>query len=181
MPGVIAEQSMRERAALGRFQRAARAIRENEIPPIGDLDDEIMFRTLLEESDHTIALALGLSAEEVQNRRQAAERELKTIYERTVPKQSIGNLLRTGRLVESYLEVTAQSLAVKSGDFVPISDLAQLTGYSEVHLGNLIRNGVVVGFKDHGAWYGSVEAIEDYRNRQTGGFGAPRRPRSKPR
>ena len=68
-----------------------------------------------------------------------------------------------GRAVEQALDRYLESIEASDAIPLPLSDVAERTGYRAEHLGWLIRKGRLSAVKRGRRWFASVEAIERYR------------------
>jgi fido (protein-threonine AMPylation protein) len=87
----------------------------------------------------------------------------------------LANLI--GRAVEGGLDLyLGACVAEEDAEYLPLSDLAQLTGYAAAHLGWLIRQGRLEAVKRGGRWYSTLAAVERYRQAVESGMVPKGRP-----
>ena len=68
-----------------------------------------------------------------------------------------------GRAVEQALDRYLESIEASDAIPLPLSEVAQRTGYRAEHLGWLIRKGRLPAVKRGRRWFATVEAVEHYR------------------
>ena len=91
----------------------------------------------------------------------------------------LANLI--GRAVEAGLDLYLDACAaVPEEEYLPLAELAEITGYASTHLGWLIRQGRLAGVKRGGRWYGTLGAVERYRSDVEAGRFPAGRPRKRP-
>jgi len=74
----------------------------------------------------------------------------------------LANLI--GRAVEAGLDLYLDACAaVPEEAYLPLAELAEISGYASTHLGWLIRQGRLAGVKRGGRWFGTLAAVERYR------------------
>lgn len=90
----------------------------------------------------------------------------------------LANLI--GRAVEAGLDLYLDACAaVPEEEYLPLAELAEITGYASTHLGWLIRQGRLAGVKRGGRWYGTLGAVERYRSDVEAGRFPAGRPRKR--
>ena len=89
----------------------------------------------------------------------------------------LANLI--GRAVEGGLDLYLEACAAEpESEYLPLAELARISGYAAPHLGWLVRQGRLPAVKRGGRWYSTVEAVERYRRDVEGNEvrrGRPRR------
>ncbi len=87
----------------------------------------------------------------------------------------LANLI--GRAVEGGLDLYLSACAAETAsEYLPLAELARISGYAAAHLGWLIRQGRLEAVKRSGRWYSSLEAVERYRRAVEQGEVAKGRP-----
>jgi Fic family protein len=90
----------------------------------------------------------------------------------------LANLI--GRAVEAGLDLyLGACAAVPEEAYLPLAELAEISGYASTHLGWLIRQGRLAGVKRGGRWYGTLAAVERYRADVAAGRFPAGRPRKR--
>jgi hypothetical protein len=76
-------------------------------------------------------------------------------------------------LIRLYIDARSDVYAFEGGEFLPVARLAKVTRYSEYHLRELIRTGLVIGTQTEAGWYGLGESAVGYQHRRQGTVGIP--------
>ena len=79
----------------------------------------------------------------------------------------ICNLL--GRAVEQALDRYLESIEASETIALPLSEVAERTGYRAEHLAWLIRKGRLPAVKRGRRWFATIAAVERYRQEAEGG------------